>query len=124
MLKDLLMQRIELLGKTLQQLRPVGLQLLVQQLLGTRVVLDKRKAVALLLVPQSLLLHLARQPLATIYPHLHVERKPGLYAGIQPSQLRVFLVPVKHVTRSHATGDAGLDVFQGGARFHCADRTY
>ena len=93
--EDLSVNRIQLLGHAVQQLRPVGPQLPVHQPLRFGPVRDPRKAVILPPVLHPRCLQLPRQPLAAVQADLNRKGKPGLNAGAHEAQHRVHPVVVQ-----------------------------
>ena len=82
-------QRMDLVLQGVQLARPVGLQLLVQELLRPRPIPHPEKLVVVADVAQLLPVHLASQPFPTIDANLHLEGKPGLQADVQPAKGRM-----------------------------------
>ena len=74
---------------------PIGLELLVQELLGPCPILDPEKLVLAPLVLQVFPVHLARQPLASVEADLDLEGEPGLQAHVQPAELGVEVVVIQ-----------------------------
>src|SRR5207247_11451141 len=89
---------IQWLGQSVAQLRPVGLQLLVQQCLCSWIIVNPHQAIPLLVIAQSFPRHLPGEPFPPVLPDLHVAGKPSLNPGIHPSHLRLDLVVVQHTT--------------------------
>jgi hypothetical protein len=92
---DLRGQRMTLCEQALQQLRPIGLQLLIAQPLRRRHVGKVGKAVALLHKAEACFLELLRQPLAAIETDGHGERKPSLQPQVEQPVARVQEVEVE-----------------------------
>jgi cell envelope opacity-associated protein A len=82
-------------GDAVQQCRPLDGELLVHQLLRCRPVFDPRKAVVLPPVLYPRCLHLPRQPLAAVDPHVHRERKPALQPEVHEAKLRMQMVKIE-----------------------------
>jgi hypothetical protein len=83
--ENLGMPRIQALGKGLQPLYPIRLQLAIEQLLCLGHILDPGEAVILPTVGQPRAIHLVGQPLAAVDADVHIEGKPSLMrACIQP----------------------------------------
>ncbi len=121
-LEQLLVQGMNLLRQAPQQFRPVGPQLLVQQLLGPLVVFDPDKAVALLAIFQPLFVHLPRQPFPSIQAHLNIEGKPGLQTGIHPSQFGMDLVEIQGTARSEPPDHVRAAMLESRTRFQRTER--
>lgn len=115
------MKGIELWEEALPQVGPVGLQLLVEQPLGPREVLDPDKTIALPAVLESSLIHLTGQPFPAVDGDLNMEGKPGLDTGMHPSQQGMDLVMIEHMGWLDAADDVMAQVFECGARFQSAD---
>src|ERR1039457_5733576 len=95
MLKDLLVDWIEHGGDAVQFFCPVGRQLLIHQPLCLSKVLNPRKTVVLSHVAQSRLIHLPRQPFASVQANLYPEGKPGLNPCVHETEHRMNQVVVQ-----------------------------
>src|SRR5580658_1247453 len=115
---------VALLRQALQQLHPVGFQLLVQQLLGARIVFDPDKAVAGLHEPRPFRPHLLCQPLPAIQSHLDLKGEPGLHPRIHPAEFRMDHIVIQHMTWTVAPHQKDMAVREGGVQFRAADRAH
>ena len=79
-------QRMGLVEQSPQQARPIGAQLLFEQSLGARGVLDPNETVAALAVGQPGLIHLPGEPLPPVETKVHGEGKPGLHTQVAQAQ--------------------------------------
>ncbi len=93
--EDLPMDRIQLAGHAVQQLRPVGPQLPAHQPLRLAPVGDPGETVVLPHVLQARCVHLPRQPFAAVQADLDRKGKPGLNAGVQKAKHRMYPVVVQ-----------------------------
>jgi hypothetical protein len=116
--------RIQLSGQIVQPSTPIDLQLLVHEFLGCQPVFDPNKAIALLTVLHSHLVHLPGQPLSPVDPYLNAEGKPRLDARIHPAHFRMILILVDHLARAQAANHVRAPVLERRARFHRAQRTH
>src|SRR5437588_4234048 len=96
--KDQIVNGIELLGDLIQQFRPMGVQLLIQQLLCLQEIRHPVEAVVLALISYPGGIQLAGQPFSSIDANLDGEREPGLNAGIHPAQHRMLPVLIDKQT--------------------------
>jgi len=90
--EHLLVARIQTVRDAIEQPRPIGAQLLIQQLLRTFPILDPNETVILLLITNPFLFHLARQPFSPVDTYLNRERKPRLNPRVHPPQFRILPV--------------------------------
>jgi hypothetical protein len=72
---------MDLLRDGIQQLRPVGFQVFIHQLLRPGDILDPGKAVRVAVVADGGAIHLPGQPLAPVHVNVDWEGKPGLQTG-------------------------------------------
>jgi hypothetical protein len=93
-----LMSRVETTGNPVEQNRPVGLQLLIHQLLDLIHPFNPRKTVLLPLVVQPLPIHLTAQPLPPVQTNLDGEREPTLNSGIHESKYGIHPVMIEEQT--------------------------
>src|SRR5262249_14202085 len=99
-------QGVRLLRQAVQQGRPVGVPLHVEQLLGTRPVLDRHQQVVLAAVAEVLALEVAVQPVAAVEADAHGEGEPALQTDVAQAELLVQEVVVEVL----AAGRFGLQV--------------
>src|SRR6266567_842464 len=93
--EDLIVQWVEAPRERRQFVFPVSFHLVVEKLLGARIVFNPGEAVILSNVAQAFLVHTPGQPFPAIDVDMNTERKPGLNARVHPAQFRVDQVMVK-----------------------------
>jgi hypothetical protein len=93
---------IEELGDAMERLRPMAFKLLVEKSLCGIDILNPRETVFAPAVSDASLVHLNRQPLATVDADLNVERKPALNSSMHETENRVQEVMVEEQTLSEA----------------------
>ena len=79
-------QRVGQLAQGIQLPRPIGLTLLVEQLLRPLPVADPHELVVTADIAQPRAVHLPRQPFPAVEADLHLEGEPGLPAHVQPAE--------------------------------------
>src|ERR1017187_5569480 len=92
------MQRIQPLRERLKPLGPVHRKLFLEQLLGSRNILDPGETVILAEIAQSFPVHAAAQPFAAIDANVNTKRQPGLHPRMHPAEFRVYAVVVNRQT--------------------------
>ena len=78
---------MEALLQSVQFAHPIGLQLLVQQLLRPLPIRDPAKFIQAAFILQMGPIHLPSQPLTPIDADLDFEREPGLQPQVHPAEL-------------------------------------
>ena len=88
-------QGVDSPGKGIQDARPAAMgKVLTQGLCGGHIV-DAQETVVVALITNSLAIHFLGQPLVAVDVHLHLKRKPTLYAHVQEAKLRIEDVEVE-----------------------------
>ncbi len=97
-------QRIGLSRQAVQQRRPVGVDLFVEQLLGPLPIADRDQEVLLAAIREAFLLQSAIEPLSAIETDAHGEGEPTLQAHVAQAELLMLEVVVEVLT-SRGFGD-------------------
>lgn len=100
--------RVELSGDSIESLGPSGLELLIHEFLSCRNILDPRKAVLPPAVRQSLLVHLAGEPLPAVHADLDREGEPCLDPGVHEAEDGVDEVVVQEQALASARNELEL----------------
>ena len=122
--KNLFVDGVQPLREAGEQIHPIGLQLLVHELLRALKIRDPRKAVFLLLKREPRLAHLLRQPFPTVNADLDVEGKPGLNPRVHPPQPLVPSIVIEHMAGPLPPYDLRLHIFERRTRLQHAQHTY
>lgn len=88
------MHGMELAHQRVQRQRPVDLQLLLEQGLGPREVVDGHEGVVFLQVTDPLGVELPRHPVTTIETDLDLQREPGLEPHVHGAERRMHEIEV------------------------------
>ena len=92
---DRTMQRMNLIHQLAQFLGPVGLELLIQQVLGAPQIGHPQKGVLLLLIRETRLIQLFGQPMSAVEANIDLEGKPGLQTQVHEAELGMLEIEIK-----------------------------
>ena len=118
------MQRIQPLRERLKPLGPVHRKLFLEQLLGSRNILDPGETVILAEIAQSFPVHAAAQPFAAIDANVNAKREPGLHPRMHPAEFRVYAVVVNRQTGARTDHHVRLVMLECRRHLHRAQSAY
>src|ERR1017187_8226453 len=118
------MQRIQPLRERLKPLGPVHRKLFLEQLLGSRNILDPGETVILAEIAQSFPVHAAAQPFAAIDANVNAKREPGLHLRMHPAEFRVYAVVVNRQTGARTDHHVRLVMLECRRHLHRAQSAY
>src|ERR1019366_2268577 len=98
--------------------------LFLEQLLGSRNILNPGEAVILAEIAQAFPVHAAAQPFATIDANVNAKREPGLNPRMHPAEFRVYPVVVNRQTGARTNYHVRLVMLECGCHLHRAESAH